>query len=55
MIAAMTQTPEQPTATNSAAEDERARGGAPTIQPVLIGVVLATLIGAIMLAAFWVN
>jgi hypothetical protein len=46
----MTQKPE-------AEEPERrsdvTRDGSPKIQPVLVGFVLATIIGMIMIAAFW--
>lgn len=39
----------------AATEDERARGSSPSIQPVLIGFVLAAIIGAISIATFWAN
>lgn len=50
----MTQTPDQDQALTGT-EDERVRAGTASIQPVLIGFVLAAIIGAITVATFWAN
>jgi hypothetical protein len=46
---------EEPDAQTAEPGSDLTRAGSPRIQPVLVGLVLATIIAAIAVAAFWVS